>query len=338
MRMMLTPVSASPARMVGAIGEAPRQRGSSEAWTLRPPWGGTASSSTGRIWPKAATTRTSGRACLTRSITSGLRTRSGSSTGTPAASAAAATGDRRRLMPRPAGRSGRLITRVTGWCSRRAWSEGTANSGVPMKATRMWREPGPGLRLDRRGLGFGRLPDRLGGDLGSDFAEAFGAGQAVPEEDAVDVVDLMLEAARQQAVGPHTDVLAGPVLGLDHHPLVALDLTDVAGDGEAALVADLLALGADDLGVDEGMEMVLDLADDNSQQHPYLRRRQPDPGSVAHGVDHVVDQPANGVIDLGYLGALSAKAGVVGDHDVTNHEQILRVQVHRRPRRGRYLP
>ena len=37
MRMTMTPVSASPAMMARAIGAAPRQRGSSEAWRLRQP-------------------------------------------------------------------------------------------------------------------------------------------------------------------------------------------------------------------------------------------------------------------------------------------------------------
>ena len=35
--MIVTPVSASPARMAALIGEAPRQRGSSEACTFRQP-------------------------------------------------------------------------------------------------------------------------------------------------------------------------------------------------------------------------------------------------------------------------------------------------------------
>jgi len=51
MRMIDTPVCASPARMAAATGDAPRQRGSSEAWTLTPPRRGPSSSASGRIWP-----------------------------------------------------------------------------------------------------------------------------------------------------------------------------------------------------------------------------------------------------------------------------------------------
>ena len=49
--MMVTPVTSSPASIARWIGAAPRQRGSSEAWTLRQPWRGSASSHGGRIRP-----------------------------------------------------------------------------------------------------------------------------------------------------------------------------------------------------------------------------------------------------------------------------------------------
>ncbi len=41
-RMIVTPVSISPARMARSIGAAPRQRGNSEAWTLKQPSRGAA--------------------------------------------------------------------------------------------------------------------------------------------------------------------------------------------------------------------------------------------------------------------------------------------------------
>ena len=51
MRMMQTPVRLSPARIARATGAAPRQRGSSEAWTLRQPRRGNASTSGGSSRP-----------------------------------------------------------------------------------------------------------------------------------------------------------------------------------------------------------------------------------------------------------------------------------------------
>jgi hypothetical protein len=58
--MIVTPVSVSPARMAAATGEAPRQRGSSEAWTFTQPWRASSRIGSRRMWPKAATTITSG--------------------------------------------------------------------------------------------------------------------------------------------------------------------------------------------------------------------------------------------------------------------------------------
>ena len=51
MRMIVTPIRVSPLRMAQAMGAAPRYFGNSEAWTLMPPCGGTASTSRDRIWP-----------------------------------------------------------------------------------------------------------------------------------------------------------------------------------------------------------------------------------------------------------------------------------------------
>ena len=51
MRMMVTPVSSSPAMIARWIGAAPRQRGSSEAWALMQPIRGAASTAGGRIKP-----------------------------------------------------------------------------------------------------------------------------------------------------------------------------------------------------------------------------------------------------------------------------------------------
>ena len=136
---------------------------------------------------------------------------------------------------------------------------------------------------------------------------------------------------RQRASSPFAadaHVLAGTVLGLDHNPLEALYLAGVARDGKAAFVPDLLTFGADDLGIDEGVQLVVDLGHDDAQEHADLGRRQPDTGGVAHGIDHVVDQFAGGIVDLRHLGALGAQASILHHHDVTNHgESLLRAEV-----------
>ena len=57
--MIVMPVTASPASIARAIGAAPRQRGSSDAWMLRQPWRGQSRTAGGSIRPYAATTSTS---------------------------------------------------------------------------------------------------------------------------------------------------------------------------------------------------------------------------------------------------------------------------------------
>ncbi|MDZ7727060.1 MAG: hypothetical protein U5Q44_02045 [Dehalococcoidia bacterium] len=49
--MMLTPTCSSPARMADVTGEAPRQRGSRDAWSMRTSASGVSSTARGRIWP-----------------------------------------------------------------------------------------------------------------------------------------------------------------------------------------------------------------------------------------------------------------------------------------------
>ena len=51
MRMMVTPDQASPDMMARWMGAAPRQRGSSEAWTLKQPSRGASSTGFGSSRP-----------------------------------------------------------------------------------------------------------------------------------------------------------------------------------------------------------------------------------------------------------------------------------------------
>src|SRR5258708_11925 len=86
-------------------------------------------------------------------------------------------------------------------------SVGTAKSGVPMKGRRgdMMVRPARGLRLFRGGLLRG-----LGEFLGD--AVALQLGQVIDEQLAVEMVDLMLHACREQA-----DRLLFMRLALDIH-------------------------------------------------------------------------------------------------------------------------
>jgi len=129
--MVVTPVSASPRISAHAIGAAPRYLGRSEAWTLMDPRAGMSRTAVGRIWPKATTTATSARTPRSGSSHRGSRSRSGWSTGTPAATARSFTGGGATCRPRPAGRSGCVTTATTSWEASSASSVGSAKRGVP---------------------------------------------------------------------------------------------------------------------------------------------------------------------------------------------------------------
>lgn len=112
------------------MGAAPRQRGSSEAWTLTAPSGATSSTSSGRMQPKATTQMTSGAAWRTASMASGVM-RLVSSTGMPSSRARAFTGEGRSSLPRPRTASGRVTASATSWTAATAERDATAKSGVP---------------------------------------------------------------------------------------------------------------------------------------------------------------------------------------------------------------
>src|SRR5262245_11568402 len=105
-----------------------------------------------------------------------------------------------------------------------ASSVGTAKSGVPMKTRRM---------LLRRGLAslrrfLGRLLRRLGELL--DHAITLELGDVVDEQHAVEMVDLVLQAYREQPGSFHFFHFAGEVEVAHGHLGRALDLFVILGD------------------------------------------------------------------------------------------------------------
>ena len=192
----VTPVSRSPQRMADAIGDGPRWRGSSEGCTFTPPRGKRSRNGCRKIRPKATTTSSSGASSRTVSRTSASR-RSTSSTRRPSARAARLTSD---ASGRPAPARG-LVPR---------------------------REHGADL------VGPGRRPQRGHGDAGGSREEdahqsrsfvVVGGEQAfaplrvepVDEEDAVQVVQLVLDHPGEHAVGREGEGPALLVPGLHAH-------------------------------------------------------------------------------------------------------------------------
>ena len=125
----------------------------------------------------------------------------------------------------------------------------------------------------------------------------------VDEQDALEVVQLVQDAARQQAIG--FDLLLDP-FGVE---VAQLDLAgppqfgELVGQRETAFLGhDLLVRRPDDLRVDQaerraGLVLARDIDDDDALGHADLDRREPDARRVVHGLDHVVHQLAQIVVD-----------------------------------------
>src|ERR1700686_1407589 len=141
------------------------------------------------IWPYATTTSRSGFNFRNRLTGSASRIRGGWYTSSPSCSAATFTCGAVRFIPRPAGRSGCVITSWIEWpASLRARRDGTANSAVPAKT--IFRK-----RLSRSGRdGLGLFV--LFAHEVFDPAQRVEVGQPVDEQHAIEVVELVLESAR----------------------------------------------------------------------------------------------------------------------------------------------
>ena len=101
---------------------------------------GIASRFAGRIFPYATTMPASGFSAAIDARNSSLRIRGGCASGNPISRAFTATAGACIFIPRPAGLSGCATTSAIS-CSRASASRvGTANSGVPKKTRRKWRD------------------------------------------------------------------------------------------------------------------------------------------------------------------------------------------------------
>ena len=99
---------------------------------------------------------------------------------------------------------------------------------------------------------------------------------------------------------PRARRVARPCPGPDGHLGGALDFLGDAGEREAALGGALLALLADELGVDEDVELARlvlggDVDEEDAVRLADLRGGQADAGRGVHGLGHVVDE----LLDLG---------------------------------------
>ena len=115
---------------------------------------------------------------------------------------------------------------------------GTANTGVPQKTMCM----AEALRSLPLAL-FLQLLDSALDEVALEQAEV------LQEQDAVEVVNLMTEGAREEFLASNLENLSPGVLRADGHKLRANDVSAEAGDREASFFFALFALRVDDFGV-----------------------------------------------------------------------------------------
>src|SRR5579885_3477319 len=135
-------------------------------------------------------------------------------------------------------------------------------------------------------------------------------------EDAVKVVDFVLQNAREEPIGADANLFAVNVAPLYDHHHCALDVfANIAGDTQAALRADLFAARLDNFRVDENLQTVLELGHQHAQRLSHLGRGKANPIGGSHGFDHIINQPLDAGIKtsdpLGFL----AEDGIFNGND-----------------------
>src|SRR5215471_8025998 len=303
----------SPCAMAWATGAAPRQAGRSEKCRFTHPRRGTSSAACGISAPYAVTGQHTGASARSRRRKPSSRGVGGLSTSRPTSAARSATGLGPTRRPRPAAASGRVMTAATSCRDlSSASSEGTAVAGVPANTrriaypafpvsiargtgratvTRTSKRLAPGavrrdfdLR-DRLSPPF-RLADLLHRQLPGDRVEP------VDEQDAAQVIRLMLDASGQVTAALEGDRLPVHVETPGHHAVGPFGGVGEAGEGQAPLVVGLLLGRQLEIRVDQMTQLVVHVVGEHPQAHPDLWRGQAHAGRVQHGVGQVFDEPA----------------------------------------------
>lgn len=147
----------------------------------------------------------------------------------------------------------------------------------------------------------------------------------VQKENAVQVVDFVLEGAGEEFFAGDFKGVAFDILGLDGDVGGAADIFAEAGDGQAALFADLLALLLGNLGVDQdeaggGVFAGRGIDDGELPADVDLGGGKADAAGGIHGFKHVVDELA----EFGRAEVSNRSAGGLKDrgavfNDVEDH-------------------
>ena len=113
------------------------------------------------------------------------------------------------------------------------------------------------------------------------------------------MLDLVAEAAGGDALVLHLEPLAVTILRLDPHHIGARHFAVFAGNAEAAFQRRLLALGVDDLRIDQFNDLVILVQyDADSAQNAHLRSGQTHAAGFLQRLRHVVQQRVEPVVEL----------------------------------------
>ena len=126
------------------------------------------------------------------------------------------------------------------------------------------------------------------------FGQCGGAlehAEVIEEKFSVEMIDLVLEAARKKTGRIALELLAVPVEGTDRNALRPFDVGVNVRDGETSLLSLRLSRRRQhDLGIDDDERIVAQINHREPHGLAHLRRGEPDAARMVHRVEHVVDQ------------------------------------------------
>src|SRR5262245_39866476 len=219
----------------------------------------------------------------------------------PRSEAARFTGLGSSWPPRVRRRSGWVSTSATSWPASTSPRSGvTASAGVPRKTRRTAGAPrserGTGAPRDHREVLVAERPQR---------ALALVRLEAVEQQHAVEVVDLVLEQPGEDLVGFDLELVPVQPDAAQRDHLGPDDLEVHARHRQAPLVVGPLPGGGDDLGVDDRVRAFAHVVGEDPPLHADLRSGQADAHGLVHRLVHGLGQRGEAAVDvLDLAGAL----------------------------------
>ena len=143
---------------------------------------------------------------------------------------------------------------------------------------------------------------------------------AIEHEHTVQVVEFVLVHARFEIVGLVFDDLAVHIDPAEQDGTGSHQLDVEAGDREAALVVHPFTRRLDDLWIENGSPIPIEIPDDNLLLHTDLRGGEGDTTvAVIQGVEHLLDQADRATVDIHHRGGLRLEHRVAEGSDLEAH-------------------